>query len=197
MRPSPVCWRALLGLFTLICLRHVDHGLDRYHSVCRGARFAPRLGLVSMLVSYSAWRPLSGFLFVILCCGAPFCQAHVDSHFPCQLCLDVAAHPVESYANWSAGDLHCGIDLLRPLFCERLVAKVAKVAKPPNRTRVPRAATDHCTSNLEVASVPTNTQFVAVSSRSRPFVRMLFLELQPILWVGSWPLWSGHCWRLL
>ncbi len=43
-----------------------------------------------MLVSYSTWRPLSGFLFVILCCGAPFCQAHVDSHFPYQLGLDPA-----------------------------------------------------------------------------------------------------------
>ena len=151
-----------------------------------------RLGLVSMLVSFSA--SLIGFIvcdFVLWC---TFCQAHVDSHVAYQPCLDVAAHPVESYANWSAGDLHCGIDLLSPLFCERLVAKVAK---PPKRTRAPRAATDHCTSNLEVASVPTNTQFVAVSSRSRPFVRMLFLELQPILWVGSWPLWSGHCWRLL
>ena len=73
----------------LICLRHVDRGLDRYHSVCRVARFAPRLCL--MLVSLP-----DCFSFCFVCCGAPCCQAHVNCHFAYQPCLDMAAHPMES-----------------------------------------------------------------------------------------------------
>ena len=189
-RLSPGCWRALWGLLALICLRHVDHGLDRYHSVCRVARFAP-------------WPCFNvGVLFSVLyrgfCLCAPCCQAHVNCHFAYQPCLYGAAYPVESYPNWSACEFYCLCDPLRPIFCARLVDAVSHDFKQAQaETFHVRATTDHCTSQLSDASVPTNTQFVAVSPRSRPFIRVLFLELQPILWVGSWPVCSSHYWRLV